>query len=427
MPKRNLNAAVVERLKPPAKGQEDQFDKGYPGLALRISYGGRKSWVFFYRLRGKQRRMKLGSWPAMSLAEARQAWRDARNEVEFGRDPAAEKLEARRREPDTVQRVAEQFIEKWHRPRNRTADEIVRMFERHLYPVIGHREIKDIGRQDILEVLDKAEERGLSVGVNRILTNVRRLFGWAVERGLIETSPVTGIKPPAKERARDRVLTDDELRAFLTACDKAGNPFGTIFRLLLLTAQRRDEVASAAWAEFDLQDKLWRLSGERTKNGKPHDVPLSQAALDLITELESKESSSLLFPARFARDTENEEKERPASGFGRAKNRLDAAMLVELQRMAEERGEDPEKVVLPPWRIHDLRRTAASGMARLGVGIHVVEKLLNHTSGTFGGIVAVYQRHDFADEKRGAVDAWADFIATLSGKTAQVLASEAAD
>lgn len=427
MPKRNLNAAVVERLKPPAQGQEDHFDKGYPGLAVRISYGGRKSWVFFYRLRDKQRRMKLGSWPAMSLAEARQAWRDARNEVDFGRDPAAERLEARRREPDTVQRVAEQFIEKWHRPRNRTADEIVRMFERHLYPVIGHREIKDIGRRDILEVLDKAEERGLSVGVNRILANVRRLFGWAVERGLIETSPVTGIKPPAKEQPRDRVLTDDELRAFLRACDKAGDPFGTIFRLLLLTAQRRDEVASAAWTEIDLQDKLWRLSGERTKNGRPHDVPLSQAAFDLITELASKERSSLLFPARFARDIENKEKERPASGFGRAKSRLDAAMLVELQRMAEKRGEDPEKVLLAPWRLHDLRRTAASGMARLGVGIHVVEKLLNHTSGTFSGIVAVYQRHDFADEKRAAVEAWAELIASLSGETSQALASDAAD
>ena len=156
-------------------------------------------------------------------------------------------------------------------------------------------------------------------------------------------------------------------------------------------------------------------------------MPLSQAAFDLITELASKERSSLLFPARFARDIENKEKERPASGFGRAKSRLDAAMLVELQRMAEKRGEDPEKVLLAPWRLHDLRRTAASGMARLGVGIHVVEKLLNHTSGTFSGIVAVYQRHDFADEKRAAVEAWAELIASLSGETSQALASDAAD
>ncbi|ANK79995.1 MAG: hypothetical protein TEF_03720 [Rhizobiales bacterium NRL2] len=427
MPKRNLNAAVVKRLKPPASGQEDNFDKGYPGLALRISYGGRKTWVFFYRLHDKQRRMKLGSWPAMSVAEARQAWRDARNEVEVGKDPAAEKLEARRREPDTVERVGEQFIEKWHRPRNRTADEVARMLERHVYPVIGHREIGDIGRRDILDVLDKAEARGLSVGVNRVLANVRRLFAWAVERGLIETSPVTGVKPPAKEQARDRVLTDDELRAFLVACDKAGPPFGAVFRLLLLTGQRRDEVVSAAWSEFDLREKLWRLPGERTKNGKPHDVPLSQAAVELIAELESKDHSTLLFPAWFVRDDQSEEKERPVSGFGRAKNRVDAAMLAELQRMAERRGDDPAKIALMPWRIHDLRRTAASGMARLGVGIHVVEKLLNHTSGTFGGIVAVYQRHDFADEKRAAVEAWADFIVTLSGKSTDELASQAAD
>lgn len=414
MPKRNLNAAVVERLKPPATGQEDHFDQGYPGLALRTSYGGRKSWVFFYRLNGKQRRMKLGTWPSMSLAEARQAWRDARNEVEVGNDPAAKKLQAQRRLPDTVQIVAEQFIERWHRPRNRTADEIARMFERHLYPIIGHREIKDIGRRDIIEVLDKAQEKGLSVGANRILANVRRLFGWAVERGVIENSPVTGIRAPAKEQARDRVLNDTELRAFLRGCSKVGEPFGTIFRLLLLTAQRREEVSSAAWVEMNLHDKLWCLPGERTKNGKPHDVPLSQSTLDLIMEIGTKDCSNLLFPARFTRDYEVNAKERPASGFGRAKSRLDAAMLDELCLMAEERGDDPQSVELVPWRLHDLRRTAASGMARLGVGIHVVEKLLNHTSGTFGGIVAVYQRHDFAVEKRAAVIAWSEFIDSLS-------------
>ena len=134
MPKRAFTAAAVERIKPPVSGQVDHFDAGYPGLALRVSYGGRRAWTFFYRAGGKQRRMTLGSFPALGLAEAREAWREARAAVEAGRDPAGEKAEAKRQEPDTVERVARQFIEKWHRPRNRTADEVARMFERHVFP-----------------------------------------------------------------------------------------------------------------------------------------------------------------------------------------------------------------------------------------------------------------------------------------------------
>ena len=156
----------------------------------------------------------------MALAEAREAWRTARRAVEGGDDPAAAKAEAKRRQPDTVRAVGEQFIEKWHRPRNRTADEVARMFERHLYPELGDRDIRTVTRRDILDLLDRAEERGAKVAVNRVLANVRRLFTWAVERGIIDASPVAAVKAPAPETARDRVLTDDELRAFLRACER---------------------------------------------------------------------------------------------------------------------------------------------------------------------------------------------------------------
>ena len=290
------------------------------------------------------------------------------------------------------------------------------MFERHLYPELGDRDIRTVTRRDILDMLDRAEERGARVAVNRVLANVRRLFTWAVERGIIDASPVAAVKAPAPETARDRVLTDDELRAFLRACKRLGEPFGPLLHLLLLTGQRRDEIAAAPRAEFDLDAGVWSLPATRTKNKRAHQLPLSTQAVDVIHALPA--GSKLLFPAQFTRPARAGEAPknaaaRPVSGFGRAKERLDALMLEELRKLAEERGEDPEGVTLPDWRLHDLRRTAASGMARLGVGVHVVEKLLNHASGSISGVAAVYNRHSYADEMRAAAQAWANWLDAL--------------
>ena len=231
------------------------------------------------------------------------------------------------------------------------------------------------------------------------------MFSWAVERGIIEASPAANVKAPGQETARDRVLTDDELRAFLRACDGMGEPFGPLFRLLLLTGQRREEVAALPWAELDLAGAVWHLPAARTKNKRASDVPLAEQAVAILEGLMRR--SPLVFPAQFSRDGHTEP--RPLSGFGRAKERLDALMLEELRKA------DPE-ATLPDWRLHDLRRTAASGMARLGVAVHVVEKLLNHVSGTFAGVVGVYQRHDFAAEKRAAAQAWANYLDSLTAE-----------
>lgn len=403
MPKRALTAAAVDRIKPPASGQVDHFDAGYPGLALRVSYGGRRSWAFFYRTNGKQRRMTLGSYPALGLAAAREAWRDARAAVEAGRDPAGEKAEAKRKEPDTVERVARQFIEKWHRPRNRTADEVARMFELHVYPQIGSREIGSITKRDILDLLDRAIDRGVTVRANRLLANVKVFFGWAVDREIIAASPATGIKAPMPKTDRTRILSDDEVRAFLRACEAMGDPFGPLFRLLLLTGQRRDEVAAAPWAEMDLARALWSLPEARTKNKQPHIVPLSPQALSILDALPSKGRSPLLFPAKFTRASSGTDAVRPVSGFSVAKRQLDRLMLAELGS-------------LPEWRLHDLRRTCVSGMARLGVSAEVREKAVNHVSGALGGLQGVYQHYDFATERREALAAWANHLDRLMTK-----------
>jgi integrase len=404
MAKRALTAAAVERLKPPASGQAEHFDAGYPGLALRIGHGGGRSWIYLFRVHGRLRRMTLGTFPAMPLAEAREAWREARAAVDRGEDPAAQRAE-KRKAPDTVKSVAEDFIAKYAKPRNRTADETARIFAKWLYPALGSRPIESVTRRDILDMLDTIEAATSGARANRVLANIRRLFSWAVERGILETSPVANVRAPGQETARDRVLTDDELRAFLKACEALGEPFGPLFRLLLLTGQRRDEVAAMPWAELDMAGAVWHLPAARTKNKRATDVPLAEQAVVILEGLMRR--SPLVFPAAYSRDGHTEP--RPVSGFGRAKERLDKLMLAELRKA------DPE-AVLAPWRLHDLRRTAASGMARLGVAVHVVEALLNHKSGTISGVAAVYNRHDYAAEKRAAAQAWANYLDSLTAE-----------
>jgi integrase len=375
---------------------------------LRISYGGGRSWVYFYRAHGKQRRLTLGPYPALGVAEAREAWRTARAALGRGEDPAAAKAEAKRREPDTVRSVGEQFITKYAKPRNRTADEVARMFALHLYPKLGSVRIETVTRRDILDLLDAVEEKASGARANRVLANVRRLFSWAVERGIIDSSPVTSVKASGQETARDRVLSDHEVLAFLKASDGLPEPFGVLFKLLLLTGQRLDEVAALPWSELNLTGAIWHLPAARTKNKRSSDVPLAEQAVVLLKGLTRR--SPLVFPATFHRDRSRTEP-RPVSGFAVVKRRLDGLMIEEL------REAHPE-AVLAGWRLHDLRRTAASGMARLGIAVHVVEALLNHKSGTISGVAAIYNRHDYAAEKRSAAQAWANYVDRLISEQA---------
>ena len=331
MPKRALTAAAVDRLKPPASGQVEHFDAGFPGLALRISYGGGRSWVFFYRAHGKQRRLTLGTYPAMSLAEAREAWRTARAAVDRGEDPAAAKAEAKRREPDTVRSVGEAVhhqVREAAEPDRRRGGADARAAPLPGPRAAGRSRPSPAATCSTCSTASKRSPRGARA--NRVLANVRRLFSWAVERGIIEASPAANVKAPGQETSRDRVLTDDELRAFLRACDRMGEPFGPLLRLLLLTGQRREEVAALPWAELDLAGGRLAPAGRRgRRTSGPSDVPLAEQAVAILEGLMRR--SPLVFPAQFARDGHTEP--RPLSGFGRAKERLDGLMLEELRKV----------------------------------------------------------------------------------------------
>ena len=284
---------------------------------------------------------------------------------------------------DLFSAVAAEFVER-HAKRNTrasSAHQTEQWLAKEVLPKWGNKRIQDITKRDVLDLLDGIVDRGGGLSANRVLAAIRKLFNWAVQRGIITASPAAGIKAPLAEQSRDRVLSDDEIRWLWLACDKARYPFGSMAKLLLLTGQRRNEVSGMTWDELDLDKALWTIPGGRTKNDEAHEVPLSDAALSVIASLPRiKSDKGYLF-------TTNAETH--VSGYSRAKAMLDKAML-EIARA----GAWPD-VEIPRWTLHDLRRTAVSGMARLGIALPVIEKVVNHSSGSFAGIVGVYQRHHF--------------------------------
>ncbi len=379
MTRRALTAATVERLKPPAKGQIEHFDKGFPGLALRVSYGGGKSWVFFYRVAGKLRRMTLGTYPALGLAEAREAWRDARQEAQRGRDPAM----ARKTERGTTGYacVAEEWLRR-DQAENRTAPEVKRMLDRYVLPAWGGRSIEEIRRRDVLDVIDAIADRGAISMARRVQSRLNRLFVWCVGRGILTLNPMQGLPKPGSDTKRDRVLTDDELAAVWRGAATLGWPYGHAVQLLLLTGARREEIGQLKWSE--VQGDTIHLEGSRTKTGNPHLIPLSTPAMALLDHRVA--GSDYVFTLRGPK---------PIRGWSGAKLQLDALASI------------------APWRIHDLRRTVATGMQKLKVNLQVVEAVLGHTAGSRGGVIGIYQRHDYANEKRAALEAWGAHVVDL--------------
>ncbi len=368
------------------------------GLYLVCQPSGARGWAIRYRAAdGRPRKHTLGTYPAIDLKNARELAQRALVEVAKGSDPAAEKKAARAgakapTDRDLVERVADQFIERYAKANTKSWPEAKRILDREVVAHWRGRHLAAIGRADVHELLDAVVDRGSPVMANRVLAALRRMCGWAVERGLIAASPCDKIKAPTGERSRDRVLSDDELRRLWTATDAIGWPFRDLVRLLLLTGQRRDEVGRMRWSELDLGAATWTLPKERAKNGQAHAVPLSAPALAILRALPriegGKDSVDYVFTSTGRT---------PVSGFSNAKERLDKLM-----------GEET-----PAWVLHDLRRTTATGMARLGVALPTIERVLNHISGSFGGIVGTYQRHDYAEEKRHALGAWGSFVERL--------------
>jgi len=415
VPTKKLTDLFVERAPAPVNGRVEYFDAGFPGLALRVTENGRKSWSLFYRFNGRLRRFTIGSYPGIKPGQARREATHALERVRQGIDPADEKR-ARRDTPspeaETFEALAQGYLERHVRKNSATVtyQEAKRDLEYNVLPKWRNRPIASISRRDAIDLIDGLVERGVEIQANRTLARLRALFNWAIEKDRISASPVDHMKPPTKERARDRALTDDEILWFWQGCDEIGWPFGPIFKLLLLTAQRRDEVGGMKWTEIDVDKRTWTLPRHRVKSDRGHEVHLSQAAVEVLHSLPRIANDwDLVFTVTGTT---------PVSGFGNAKRRLDL-MMGEARRHSLKLSERTE---IPHWRLHDLRRTAATGMARLNIAPHVVDKVLNHSGGTIRGVAAVYNRFEYLEERRAALEAWARYVGNLvSPPTANVV------
>lgn len=405
MPAIALTAQTVKNWKPDPTKRVEVPDEVVTGLYLVITPTGAKSWALRYRFAERPKKYTLGQFPAVPLAEARDLARDALVRIARGSDPAAERAAkvaenqaARdavvRQVRDRFETVADEFFTRYLAPKNRSADESKRIIDTVLVPAWGARPVTEIVKRDVIELLDSIMDRGTPYMANRVLALTRKMFNWlADERGVIESSPVTGVKAPGKEESRDRVLDDAELVLVMAAADLMGWPFGPLVKVLALTGQRRDEVAGMRWQDVDLSRSVWTIPAHVAKNGRIHDVPLAPSVVEIIKALPRIGDLYMFSTTRTT----------PVSGFSRAKIKLDSIV-------AESRGGEP----VPEWRLHDLRRTTASGMAQLGIAPHVVEKVLNHSSGTIKGVAAVYNRHEYLEERRRALEAWANKVESLT-------------
>jgi integrase len=397
MAKRSLTQLAVDRLRPPASGRVEYWDTHLRGFGLRISASGAKSWMVMYRLRGerKQRRETLGSLADIpSVADARTRALKSLEAARLGIDlREAAKIDTIGGAPKrgTLAAVAARFVEE-HADRHcrpSTAAEYRRIFDREILPHWGARPAAAITKRDVNALLD-AKARAYPLQANELRKHLRTFFRWAKDEELVELDPTEGTRQRAKPQARDRVLSDAELVWFWRACEQIGWPFGRIGQLLLLTGQRRDEVGGMRWSELEPLDRcLWVIPAARTKNGKAHEVHLAEPAARIIEGL--PRLGEIVFSSTGTT---------APSGYSRAKSRLDQLMT----------GYAAGTTIYE-WVLHDLRRTMTSGVARLGVAPHIIDKILNHTAGTIRGVAAVYNRFEYAEERKAALTLWGDHIA----------------
>jgi len=387
MPRIKLTKSAIDAIPHPASDIV-YWDAGCPGFGVKVTPKGRKVFIVLYRTGGagsKLRKYTIGPYGRVTLHQARVAAQKVFAAKLAGRDMAAERREARRRAVvDNVDDLLETFITQ-HLAQNRSGGEISRLLRRELGKAWAGRSIHDVTKRDVVEIVSAVEQRGALGAANKTLKSTKTFLRWCVGRAILDRSPAEGIPLPSKMVARDRILTDQELAQVIRAARKTGGgPYGGIVEFLALTGQRREEVTQMAWDELDLTQRVWTLPAARTKNGKTHVIHLSEQSIAVLNRAQKR--GPFVFSVFGTR---------PFHDFSRAKRALDRLSAVS------------------QWRLHDLRRSCVSGMARLGIAPHVADKILNHQVGTISGVAAVYQRHEFLAERRVALDLWGAHIAGL--------------
>jgi integrase len=396
MPKVKLTAATVGKTRPPGSGRLELWDTQVPGLALRITAKGIRSWCIRYRASGKQRRFTIGSYPAISLSKARTEALEAMRNVQQGQDIQREKEAARIAVvPKTLAETFSDFIEGYAKKKNRRWKEVENIFDRKVKPKLGKRPIADITRADLISLFDGIDGPHAA---NKLYRYMRRFFRWCMEKGRLDENPIlaVGLPHPEAEKSRDRILSDSEIVIIWNAAELLGYPFGGVFKLLLILGQRREEVGSMRWRDLDLKEKIWTIPREVTKSDRTHIVPLPPLARELIEAIPHQDKTEFLFTTT---------RKTSVSGFSKAKAKIN--------KLAKEACDKDGKEDMPPWRTHDLRRTVASGLARLKVPQIIIEKVQNRATGEGAGVAGVYNRYSYMDEREAAMAAWARHIEFL--------------
>ena len=386
MARTKLTPAIIERLTPPERGQRTTHDKSFPGLAIRITANGVRSWVVFAKLRhGPLRLVTLGRWPHVDLHTARILAGDARQALANGVDVTAERRAARLAPVDTVAAVLREWLDRAQADK-RSRVKTERMLAREVLPAWADRPIGSIAPREAAALIDRVVGRGTPAAARAVHVGLHAFFAWSCTHHRLDRNPLAGVPKPAI-RSRDRVLKPAELAAiWAAAADPAIGAFGPAIKLLLWTAARRDEVSRLAWSEIDFDTATIELPAGRVKEAMARSIALSPPAVLLLRGQPRTPEGSFVFVGATGR---------PLSGWTVAKARLDAASGV------------------TGWRVHDLRRTTATNLQRLGVKLEVIESVLGHVSGSRSGVVGTYQRHQFTVEARRALEAWAVELARI--------------
>lgn len=447
-----LTAVGLSKLRP-GKSRIEIPDGGCPGLYAVVQSTGTKSWALRFRRPGDDRPAKLALGTVnteeprpdepepvvggyMTLSAVRRLVAKLKHEIAQGRDPAAAHMADRRRraETGTFEDATREFVEQHARKRTRrwfetaallglraTGGDELEVIKGGLCDRWRKRPVTEVGEDDVFRVLDEARSKGVpglkhrkgreSESMARVLYSaLSSMFGWLVEKRRVRANPVAALKKPTAPQPRERVLTDEEVVAVWSACDEITEPFGALYRTLLLTGCRLNEVARMAKSELTADGAAWTIPGDRTKNHRPHVVPLPPLARDIVASAAKRsELDDATSACPFVFTTNNRT---PISGFSKMKVALDEAMAKKLGA----------GTLMPPWRVHDLRRTVATGMAEIGIAPHIIEACLNHLSGHKGGVAGVYNRATYAPEKKAALERWAAHVERLvSGTRANVV------
>jgi integrase len=385
-----INIAKV--VVPPGKAEIIVFDDDVPGFGLRIRAGGSTGWIFQYRQGSKQRRLSLGSAAAISAQNARERATELHARVRLGEDPAGQKIESRSRAVETLGAILRPFLlVKKAALKPRSYEQVERHLLMHCKRLHG-LQTTAIDRRAIATLLTELATNNGAALANSVRASLSAFFSWAMREGLADSNPIIGTNKAVTSGARDRVLTDDELRSIWNAL--GNDPYGDIVRLLALTGQRRDEIGSLRWREIDFDKAVISLPAERTKNSKPHDIPLSPVALSILKARPRLAGREYVFTSGA----------NGYLGWSNYKVLLDARIAT--------------KGTVSPWRLHDLRRTVSTRMHDdLQIAPHIVEAVLNHVSGHRAGVAGVYNRAAYAKEKAIALARWAEHLGAIVGGT----------